>query len=1685
MEPREVFTPLSDITGQTGTPRARKPKEQPAQQPRTAVHDPDKAKRLGTVHFKATHGIIVAFFTFLLILHVLGIYLFTSGFLLTRLVLDHNSQCATPPIDSADLYTAGNAEKGCWHPKTFSKAVVIIVDALRYDFTVPFEAQFDSTDLAAAAANPSQAPPVAPRHFHNAFPVLYETAKTQPENAFLLPFIADPPTATMQRLKGLTTGTLPTFIDVGSNFAGQAIDEDNLVGQLKNASKRVVHLGDDTWHALFPDYFEPNLTHAYDSFNVWDLHTVDNGVTEHIFPLLKAENASKWDVIFGHYLGVDHAGHRYGPDHPAMTAKLNQMDDVFRRMIEEVDDDTLLVVMGDHGMDAKGDHGGESDDEIQAALWMYSKKGVFGRSDPAYVTPPRNAHIRPVGQIDLVPTLSLLLGMPIPFNNLGKPIEEAFIGKSGDDFNNLATVNRLTAAQIHKYQHEYAKVRGIADSFRASSLTLWAGANDAWNSLGKSKANSKEMRQVYEAFGVYQRDTLRICRDLWARFDIPRMVSGVTILASSLLLLAMYARIINGDRGDITPIFFTRGAIGLVLGGIFGVGLTVFMPEDARSHVLIVSAALSGIVGCASTFWSLKFRLMSPVPNSVWGWTSLTFTLALSGGFAANSFTIWEDEILLHFLTTFSVLALISSLRQRRVADRTLGAYHSILFTVLLRVASFSRLCREEQMPYCKSTYYASALSTTSAGWQLAIPAAAAILIPTFIKSYYEGTKSYQHNATLWIGLALRFGLMLSAAYWTLDAADDGNWLPGWENILQITKRLIAQIVLLISLAFGYSIYNWSKPLLNVIINKDGTDEHGAPKEAVTVLGFANVHGSRYALLITIWYLAIAVLQKPMGAGAIAILVWQIFSLFEIIDTNNLRQSPIGPVVLGLLGSFHFFKTGHQATLSSIQWESAFIPLAKIRYPWTPIIVILNTFGAQILCAIAVPCLVLWKVKPQKKGLLSVVTRAVATHILFYATINLATTMWAGHLRRHLMLLAPLIRLALSVRMFSATFLSYTAQSEAMTSCIAAASPQVKVKAAICSPPRSFATVRRRVYKPHGLHAFFFFFCTHNFDPDCLSAFRGNALTASTDIAVEGISPVKGYQLRWYLKESRHILSNPDESIEPHQYIMASRHQYTERFDSAVIVQDSTDDATDVIPMFGLNKSVTLEERFICRLGELTRADIVLDKDVNNIYVEVHIYPRRTSLPGPLEDELQVLLSGMKETMGLIASHSAGEGKALDRARETLWDTILTFSYPLIDSTISSLNNIFEEECFQGFLGNFIMPQPGSKADEELGTHLLSLYQAIKACESCMKNITALVQVASTMTRDMMNLQDRLKFCLRKAKVSNELYQLICQLGFPERVNNTLIRMARSCSSFSNATFYLERHHLSDGKPLTQRAGFPASRGASSAPKPASPPQIPDCQQPRSPETSASSFTRSMAVIEPYLAQDDRPKMLLRLAPVAKQDVAQLVGSVLRGNLPPVNSEAWYLFGFVAADDEEQERLLGGLYSEILKKAHDKQAVFVEVQRALETNNFVQLFKVKGYEHIFEIVPHLQSYLRTALEARSTAFRLKQFILNRNGTEPPAALKRDYGFRFCKQREEVLLLKEIYSNICKKMSLEDLHTACIHGRLYESAVQKGIFVDPKYKRLMQNDYPSPFVGYDNRKGLDNYRGSIFKKRLNS
>jgi len=48
------------------------------------------------------------------------------------------------------------------------------------------------------------------------------------------------------------------------------------------------------------------------------------------FCLLSSVEGDDWDVLIAHFLGVDHCGHRFGPDHPAMAEKLSQMDGVIR-----------------------------------------------------------------------------------------------------------------------------------------------------------------------------------------------------------------------------------------------------------------------------------------------------------------------------------------------------------------------------------------------------------------------------------------------------------------------------------------------------------------------------------------------------------------------------------------------------------------------------------------------------------------------------------------------------------------------------------------------------------------------------------------------------------------------------------------------------------------------------------------------------------------------------------------------------------------------------------------------------------------------------------------------------------------------------------------------------------------------------------------------------------------------------------------------------------------------------------------------------------------------------------------------------------------------------------------------------------------------------------------------------------
>lgn len=47
---------------------------------------------------------------------------------------------------------------------------------------------------------------------------------------------------------------------------------------------------------------------------------------QYLLPAVHPANASRWDLLVGHYLGVDHAGHTEDVATPSMAAKLAQID---------------------------------------------------------------------------------------------------------------------------------------------------------------------------------------------------------------------------------------------------------------------------------------------------------------------------------------------------------------------------------------------------------------------------------------------------------------------------------------------------------------------------------------------------------------------------------------------------------------------------------------------------------------------------------------------------------------------------------------------------------------------------------------------------------------------------------------------------------------------------------------------------------------------------------------------------------------------------------------------------------------------------------------------------------------------------------------------------------------------------------------------------------------------------------------------------------------------------------------------------------------------------------------------------------------------------------------------------------------------------------------------------------------
>eukprot|EP01031_Cornospumella_fuschlensis_P037753 gene37753-45866_t len=247
-----------------------------------------------------------------IIIYFIGLALFFEGFFLTRHELDFRSSRNSTDYYIEDIIFNKSSSQSCLAENDARKVIWVIIDGLRLDFLQ------------------RQPQPTSPAH--NQFLNMAKLMENSPSNVLLYAFVADPPTVTAQRLKALTTGTLPTFLDVGSNMHSAAVAEDNLLDQLVGHYGRErggVVLGDDTWRSLYPTQFSRYKVHP--SLDTRDLYTADRQVFQDIDAELR--NSSAWQLVVVHLLGVDHIGHTHHAHHPAMAAYLRRLDDFLQSVV--------------------------------------------------------------------------------------------------------------------------------------------------------------------------------------------------------------------------------------------------------------------------------------------------------------------------------------------------------------------------------------------------------------------------------------------------------------------------------------------------------------------------------------------------------------------------------------------------------------------------------------------------------------------------------------------------------------------------------------------------------------------------------------------------------------------------------------------------------------------------------------------------------------------------------------------------------------------------------------------------------------------------------------------------------------------------------------------------------------------------------------------------------------------------------------------------------------------------------------------------------------------------------------------------------------------------------------------------------------------------------------------------------
>lgn len=267
-------------------------------------------------------------------------------------------------------------------------------------------------------------------------------------------------------------------------------------------------------------------------------------------------------------IGIDHAGHTFHANHTEIERKIKETNAILKDVIKKFDEDTVLLLYGDHGMTSDGNHGGDSEEEVRTVFFAYSKGGFPLLSDQKAMSVFEEFKaFDDMTLQDVAPTAADILGLPTPFSSLGilNPILHtgSIMEMPARMYENLAQIERF----VHEYCSTEAGISWCEPQLEDIQIHMAGFEKRSVETLAGSTEDIVRLTLEMRSFA---KEKYQVFREIWMQYDTFIILCAISLafwLTVHFLLYGVLASNPKSDFSPPTPFFIA------VLYGIYNLGV--------------------------------------------------------------------------------------------------------------------------------------------------------------------------------------------------------------------------------------------------------------------------------------------------------------------------------------------------------------------------------------------------------------------------------------------------------------------------------------------------------------------------------------------------------------------------------------------------------------------------------------------------------------------------------------------------------------------------------------------------------------------------------------------------------------------------------------------------------------------------------------------------------------------------------------------------------------------------------------------------------------------------------------------------------------------------------------------------------------------------------------------------------